>query len=86
MQQYNFKVSRHLNFSHTIQALIPFHSSNYLKTTPNHPVSDAHKTLHTHPISAHPVQNVLSYIFLPIFPIKNKNQSSMIDTCEKKQK
>ena len=48
----------------------PYNSSlnsiSLLKTSP--------KTLHTHPISAHPIQNVSTYVFLHIFPTKNKNQ------------
>ena len=54
-----------LNFS-------PYNSSlnsiSPLKTTP--------KTLHTHPISAHSIQNVFSYVFLHIFSTLNRNQSS----------
>lgn len=34
------------------------------------------KTLHNCPISAHPVQNVSTYVFLHIFTTLNRNQSS----------
>lgn len=51
---YLYRLSRHLNFSHTIQALIPYHAKNL----------------------THPIQNVSTYVFLPIFPTPNKNQHS----------
>lgn len=58
MQQYNFKVSRHLNFPHTIQALIPYHPKNL-----THPSN-----------ICTPYPKCIYIRFFPIFPIKNKNQ------------
>lgn len=53
-------------FSPYNSSLNPISFFKLFNTTP--------KTLHTHPISAHPVQNVSTYVFLSIFSIKNKNQ------------